>query len=177
MAMTSGEAPKTKRRAFLRWATAFGGLLSAALAGIPAARAFFSPVFRRRRSENWIRLGEAGAFDVEIPVKVDFVDSVSDAWVEARRLRSVWVYTEDGEAFTVYNGRCTHLGCNYFLDEGEATVFRCPCHTGYFDIKTGDVLGGPPPRALDRLEVKVEDGVLYARYQDFRLGTAERIEA
>jgi len=174
MTMTSGEAPKTRRRAFLRWATALGGLLSAALAGVPAARAFLSPVFRRHRNEKWIRLGEADAFEVEVPVKVDFVDTVSDAWVEARRLRSVWVYT-DGEAFTVYNGRCTHLGCNYFLDE-NATVFRCPCHTGFFDIKTGDVLGGPPPRSLDRLEVKIENGILYAQYQDFRLGTTERVE-
>jgi menaquinol-cytochrome c reductase iron-sulfur subunit len=153
-----------------------GGVLSAALAGVPAARAFLSPIFRREREEKWIRLGDVDAFDVETPTKVDFVDSVSDAWVETRRLRNVWVYTEDGEQFTVYNGRCTHLGCNFSVDEGT-NVFRCPCHTGFFDIKTGAVLGGPPPRALDRLEVRVDGGALYARYQDFRLGVAEKVEA
>jgi menaquinol-cytochrome c reductase iron-sulfur subunit len=165
----------TGRRAFLRWATAIGGALSALLAGIPAARAFLSPTFRRRREEKWIRLGEVDQFDPEVPNKVDFVDAVNDAWVETRRLRSVWIYTEDGEAFRVYNGRCTHLGCNYSFDE-EKNVFRCPCHTGFFEIKTGDVLGGPPPRPLDTLDVRVENGILYARYQDFRLGVPEKSE-
>jgi Rieske Fe-S protein len=96
--------------------------------------------------------------------------------VETRRLRNVWVYTEDGEQFTVYNGRCTHLGCNFSVDE-EKNVFACPCHTGFFDIKSGAVLGGPPPRGLDQLEVRVDNGTLYARYQDFRLGVPEKVEA
>lgn len=161
------------RRAFLRWATGVGGFFSALLAGVPALRAFLSPTFRHKRQEKWIRLGEVDQFDPEVPTKVDFVDTVNDAWVEARRLRNVWIYSEDGETFRVYNGRCTHLGCNYFFDE-DKKVFRCPCHTGFFDLKTGAVLGGPPPRPLDTLAVKVEDGVLYAQYQDFRLGVPEK---
>jgi menaquinol-cytochrome c reductase iron-sulfur subunit len=148
--------------------------VSALLAGIPAARAFLSPTFRHARQEKWIRLGEVDQFDPEVPTKVDFVDTVSDAWVEGRRLRNVWIYTADNENFTVYNGRCTHLGCNYSLDP-EKKVFRCPCHTGFFDLKTGAVLGGPPPRPLDTLAVKVEDGVLYAEYQDYRLGVPAKI--
>jgi menaquinol-cytochrome c reductase iron-sulfur subunit len=166
----------TARRTFLKWATAAGGVLAAALAGVPALRAFFSPVFRRSRPEHWIALGDPGRFAWEEPVKVDFVEAARDAWVETRRLRNVWVYTPDGERFTVYSGRCTHLGCNYAHD-AEKAVFRCPCHMGYYDVKTGAVLGGPPPRPLDTLETKVENGVLYARYQDFRLGVTAKEEA
>ncbi len=176
MTASPGSVVQRGRRSFLKWATAVGGVVSAMLAGVPAARAFLSPAFRRQREEKWISLGEVDAFDWEIPTKIDFVDSVSDAWIEARRLRNVWVYTADGEEFVVYNGRCTHLGCNYSFDEGN-TVFRCPCHTGFFDVKTGAVLGGPPPRGLDTLAVKVEEGILYARYQDFRLGVADKTEA
>lgn len=165
----------TARRAFLKWATALGGFVAVALAAVPAARAFLSPAFRRRRAEKWIRLGDASRFAWDEPVKVDFVDAVRDAWVEARRPRNVWVYTTDGERFTVYNGRCTHLGCNFGLD-ADTGVFRCPCHMGYYDVKSGAVLGGPPPRPLDTLEAKVEDGVLLVRYQDFRLGVTEKIE-
>jgi Rieske Fe-S protein len=176
MGVTPGGLVNSGRRAFLRWATGIAGVLSALLAGVPAARAFLSPTFRRKRQEKWIRLGEVDQFDPETPTKVDFVDSVNDAWVEGRRLRSVWIYTEDGEKFTVYNGRCTHLGCNYALD-AEKKVFRCPCHTGFFDLKTGTVLGGPPPRPLDTLAVKVEDGVLYTEYQDFRLGVPDKATA
>jgi nitrite reductase/ring-hydroxylating ferredoxin subunit len=127
MTQAAGDLLRSGRRRFLRWATAVGGVLSAALAGIPAARAFLSPAFRRPREEKWIKLGEVDAFDTEQPTKVDFVDTVNDAWVATRRLRNVWVYTEDGETFKVYNGRCTHLGCNYSLDP-EKNVFRCPCH-------------------------------------------------
>jgi menaquinol-cytochrome c reductase iron-sulfur subunit len=169
----AGGALDIGRRRFLRWATAVGGVFSALLAGVPAVRAFLSPTFRHKRVEKWIRLGEIEQFDPDVPTKVDFVDTVNDAWVEARRLRNVWIYTADGEHFRVYNGRCTHLGCNYFLDK-EKKVFRCPCHTGYFDIKTGQVLGGPPPRPLDALQVKVENGVLMAQYEDFRLGVPEK---
>lgn len=163
------------RRAFLKWATVIGGFVAAALAGLPAARAFLFPAFRRSRPEKWIRLGEASSFAWDEPVKVDFVDAVRDAWVEARRPRNVWVHTTNGEQFTVYSGRCTHLGCNYAFD-AEQKVFRCPCHMGYYDVKTGAVLGGPPPRPLDALEVKVENGVLFARYQEFRLGVADKVE-
>ncbi|HUL49190.1 MAG TPA: ubiquinol-cytochrome c reductase iron-sulfur subunit [Gemmatimonadales bacterium] len=175
--MTSAPAPlETGRRRFLRWATAIGGSFALLAAFVPSLRAFLSPAFRRKRSEKWIRLGSVDQFDTTLPTKVDFVDTENDAWVETRRLRNVWIYTPDGEHFTVYNGRCTHLGCNYALDK-TANVFRCPCHTGYFEIKTGNVLGGPPPRPLDTLAVKVEDGVLYADYQDYRLGIAPKVTA
>jgi len=176
MATTPGGPGSVGRRTFLKWATGVGGFFSALLAGVPALRAFLSPTFRHKRQEKWIRLGEVDQFDPEVPTKVDFVDTVNDAWVEARRLRNVWIYTEDGEHFTVYNGRCTHLGCNYALDQ-EKKVFRCPCHTGFFDLKSGAVLGGPPPRPLDTLPVKVEDGVLYAAYEDFRLGLPDKVTA
>lgn len=169
MAAHPADVVRAGRRAFLKWATAVGGFVAALLAGVPAARAFLSPVFGQKRPEKWVRLGEVGQFDTEVPTKLEFVDTANDAWVETRRLRNVWIYTLDGEHFTVYNGRCTHLGCNYSLDT-EKKVFRCPCHSGFFDIPTGAVLGGPPPRPLDTLQVKVEDGVLYADYKDFHLG-------
>jgi Rieske Fe-S protein len=145
MTGTAGGVIKSGRRAFLKWATAVGGALSGLLAGVPALRAFLSPTFRHERPEKWIPLGEAGAFDLGVPVKVDFVDSANDAWVETRRLRNVWVFTEDGETFTVYNGRCTHLGCNYFFDEQR----RCSAArvTPGFSTSRADRTGGPPPRA------------------------------
>ena len=162
------------RRSFLKLASAVGGAVVAALAGIPALRAFVSPAFRQKVSEKWIKLGDVSNFETGVPVKVDFVDTESDAWVESRVLRNVWLYTEDGEKFTVYNGRCTHLGCSYGFDQ-ESGQFVCPCHDGEFDLKTGEVLGGPPPRGLDQLAVKVDDGILYTAYRNFRLGVADRV--
>lgn len=168
------ETVKQGRRRFLRWATGFSALFSAALAGLPSLRAFLFPAYRRPKSVDWVRLGEADLFELDAPTKVDFVQTVTDAWVENRVLRAVWVYSHDGEHFTVYNGRCTHLGCGYGYDK-DAKRFRCPCHLGMFDVETGQVLGGPPPRPLDRLEVKIEDGILYAAYQDFRVGVPQKV--
>ena len=127
-------------------------------------------------------MGEADLFDVGVPTKVDFSETINDAWVQNRVLRNVWVYTEDGEHFTVYNGRCTHLGCSYRFDKDpdpeyhrQPNVFHCPCHHGVFELKQGTVLAGPPPRSLDPLTTKIEGGMLYVAYQDFRIGIAERV--
>jgi menaquinol-cytochrome c reductase iron-sulfur subunit len=166
--------PSPARRLVLKWITAVGGFAAACLAGLPSLRAFLSPVFRKPQGVAWVKLGEADLFDLDVPVKVEFVETVTDAWVENRLLRSVWVLTSDGEKFVVYNGRCTHLGCGFGFDK-DAKLFRCPCHLGVFDVKSGAVLSGPPPRALDRLETRVQDGILYAAYQDFRVGVPQKV--
>jgi len=164
------------RRTFLRWATGVSAFVSGLLAGVPVLRAFISPTFRRAVPEDWIKLGEADLFDPDTPTKVDFVETINDAWVENRVLRSVWVYTADGAKFTVYNGRCTHLGCGFGFDK-ESKRFKCPCHQGVFDVQSGAVLAGPPPRPLDRLETKIEGGDLYCAYRTFRVGVAQKVEA
>ena len=162
------------RRTFLKSISAAGAAITGLFVGAPALLAFVSPAFRRRHADAWVNVGEAALFDVGVPVKRDFAQAVSDAWVETRAIRSVWVLTEDGETFTAFNGRCTHLGCGYSHDE-EKGVFHCPCHHGLFDIKSGKVVGGPPPRPLDTLQVKVEDGYVYVLYQDFRIGVEEKV--
>jgi Rieske Fe-S protein len=50
---------------------------------------------------------------------------------------------------------------------GAEDKFVCPCHSGTFTAD-GERITGPPPRSLDVLESKVEDGVLKVRYQYFR---------
>lgn len=178
MSMQVGEPAvgPVRRRSFLKYLSALGAAIAAALAGVPSVVALISPTFKRPTSEKWMKLGEAALFDLDVAIKRDFTETVNDAWVESRMLKSVWLYTEDGETFTAYNGRCTHLGCGYFFDD-EKKVFHCPCHHGLFDLKSGEVVGGPPPRALDRLEVKVENGDVYVLYKDYRIGIAEKVEA
>jgi Rieske Fe-S protein len=56
---------------------------------------------------------------------------------------------------------CTHLSCRvrWVAERGQ---FFCPCHNGVFD-KEGLVVSGPPPRPLDRYEVKVEGDQLFIK--------------
>lgn len=165
---------QASRRTFLKLASGVGAAVTGLLAAVPALRAFVSPLRSRSEDANWVRLGEAEQFEFGVPTKVEFVETVQDAWIESRVLRSVWVYTDDGDSFKVYNGRCTHLACSYgFLEDQQ--IFRCPCHNGLYDLKTGAVVGGPPPRGLDTLVTKVEGGILHADFQNFRPGVSDRI--
>ena len=168
---------RLERRGFLRWIRGIGAAIMAALVGTPALRAFVSPAFTRPRVDNWVKVADDIALlDVGVPMRVNFVQSITDAWLESRTLNGVWLFTDDGEKFIAYNGHCTHLGCAYAYDT-DAKTFFCPCHRGQFDVKTGKVLAGPPPRPLDPLDVEIRDSAVFVKYRDFRLGIEERIEA
>jgi menaquinol-cytochrome c reductase iron-sulfur subunit len=56
---------------------------------------------------------------------------------------------------------CTHTGCPVQW-VSSAKLFFCPCHGGAFH-DDGSVAAGPPPRALDRHEVRVRNGVVEVR--------------
>jgi menaquinol-cytochrome c reductase iron-sulfur subunit len=172
------EAPENVgRRSFLKRLSAFGAILSAGLVSIPVLRAIFSPTAQHTHADSWVKVADDTALlDIGTPIRVNFVQTVEDAWVESRTLSGVWLYTEDGEKFKAYNGHCTHLGCSYDYDKDKKTFF-CPCHRGQFDVKTGEVLAGPPPRPLDELEVDVRDAEVFVNYKDFRLGVPDRIQA
>lgn len=164
----NGHSPA--RRRFLSTASAVGAVTIGGLVGVPVLRALVSPGFDRTAPAAWIKVADdINTLDLGVPIKVDFVEVVNDVWVESRLLRSVWLYTEDAQTFTAFSGVCPHLGCSFFF-EADKKVFHCPCHHGLFDGKSGAVLGGPPPRGLDTLEVRVEDGALFVKHRLFRPG-------
>lgn len=170
-------AERLGRRGFLRWISGLAAGVSAAMVGIPVLRAFVAPVVGKPPVDSWVKVADDIALlDLGVPIRIDFVQTRDDAWVESRSLNAVWLYTDDGETFTAYNGHCTHLGCGFGYDAASKS-FVCPCHRGQFDVKTGAVLAGPPPRPLDRLDVQVRDSAVFVKYRDFRLGLPERIEA
>ncbi|HEX6558626.1 MAG TPA: Rieske (2Fe-2S) protein [Longimicrobiales bacterium] len=162
------------RRTVMKRLAAIAGGITALLASVPSLLAFLTPTLRTKSEVKWLRVGEAALFDIGVPDRVDVNDNVQDAWVTQRVMRSIWLFTEDGEQFTAYNARCPHLGCAYAFDEAKAH-FACPCHKGVFDVKTGAVTSGPPPRGLDKLQAKVEDGYVFVAYEDFRLGTPDKV--
>ena len=164
------------RRIFLRYVVGAVGSFVGIVAGAPII-GYLGGVFQAKGlSAQWIKLGRVEQFSDAAPQAVQFTLTRQDGWVETREARSCWV-VHDGDKLAVLNGRCTHLGCAYHWErEGEnENRFFCPCHGGVYDIG-GHVIDGPPPRQLDRLETKVENGDLLALYQDFRLGIPEKVE-
>jgi nitrite reductase/ring-hydroxylating ferredoxin subunit len=63
--------------------------------------------------------------------------------------------------FLAYSQACTHLSCAV-VPRIEDGVLHCPCHHGYFDLKTGRNIAGPPPRPLPRIELVVEGDDVFA---------------
>jgi Rieske Fe-S protein len=70
------------------------------------------------------------------------------------------VRDRDGELLA-YSQSCTHLSCAV-VPEIERGVLRCPCHEGYFDLRSGRNIAGPPPRPLPRIRLAVRGDDIFA---------------
>ncbi len=98
-----------------------------------------------------------------------------DGWDKVREHHSVYVRCDgDSKAQVgVLSPICTHLGCPVNWDQKDQQ-FHCPCHGGVYDAN-GKHIGGPPPRGLDALPFKVEDGRLEVQWVDYKVGVPERV--
>lgn len=66
-----------------------------------------------------------------------------------------------------FGQKCTHLSCAVTPRVDEGTL-HCPCHEGVFDLRTGRVLAGPPPRPLPRVLLDVRGDDVYATGIEWR---------
>jgi nitrite reductase/ring-hydroxylating ferredoxin subunit len=73
---------------------------------------------------------------------------------------AILIRTASGE-YHAYGQKCTHLSCPVYYSPDYQRL-ECPCHEGAFDVATGNVLYGPPPRPLDTIEIEVRDGQVWA---------------
>lgn len=153
------EQEPVKRRDFLGAATfAIGGLIGVVLV-VPAVAYILGPALQRRETENWIQLGSESKVEIDTPTLFKATIERQTGWVQEEEEISVYVLTSDSRNFIAMSNICTHLGCRvrWIEDQGQ---FFCPCHNAVF-AKDGSVVSGPPPRPLDRFEVKVEEGQIY----------------
>lgn len=63
--------------------------------------------------------------------------------------------------FVAYDQQCTHLLCPVVPAVAEGRL-HCPCHNGWFDLRTGNPLAGPPRRALPRVVLEIRGSGVYA---------------
>jgi Rieske Fe-S protein len=63
--------------------------------------------------------------------------------------------------YVAFSQKCTHLSCAV-IPRPEHGVFHCPCHEGSFELRTGKVIAGPPPRPLPRILLQVDDDAIFA---------------
>ena len=65
------------------------------------------------------------------------------------------------EEYVAYSQKCTHLSCAVYFSAKEDQL-ECPCHQGFFSLKDGSVLQGPPPRPLLRISLERDGARLLA---------------
>jgi nitrite reductase/ring-hydroxylating ferredoxin subunit len=78
------------------------------------------------------------------------------------RYPALVIHTPDG--LRGYSAVCTHFACICKWDP-ELGQIVCPCHDGFFDPYDGHVIAGPPPTALQMLDVQVVGDEIYVGEQ------------
>jgi len=147
-----------RRRALVLFVNSTVALIGSGLAAVLGAFALRPATTAPGR---WIKAGAVGDLTPNVPVARVLALSRQDGWYRERARETVFLVWDGASSVHALSATCTHLGCQVRWD-AETTRFRCPCHGGVFDAN-GQVLEGPPPRPLDRVETRVESGAVLVR--------------
>ena len=150
------------RRDFIKGATAIVGGIITAVIGLPAVAYLIDPALREGAKEAWIPVGKLEDIPLGKPTPFSFTRVQVNGWERTSSSRGGFIIRKSADPadMLILNSRCTHLGCTVNWKD-EANAFLCPCHDAKFGVD-GTVLGGPPPRPLDRFaQFRVTDnGIL-----------------
>lgn len=69
------------------------------------------------------------------------------------------IFLTDKNELRALAATCTHLDCNV-QHRPDLGIIWCSCHNGRYDL-SGNNISGPPPRPLDRYEIKESDGSIF----------------
>jgi cytochrome b6-f complex iron-sulfur subunit len=131
--------PSQSRRSFMRWAV---------LGGVAVISGQFSLFFVRFFWPN-----KVDAFGSEILATTTAnLPAVGAAPLRNDPGRFYLIRNQEG--LMAFYWKCTHLGCTVPWAQAE-DKFHCPCHGSVFD-RQGLVVGGPAPRPMDYMPVRIE---------------------
>ena len=161
------------RRSFFGALLGIGTAGMGALLGIPVLRYVLYPLYAKSSKSGWSIIGKSEEFaNLTTPQLTSIDFKQLDGWREVDSSQSVYVTKgRDGEV-KVLSAICPHLGCSVSWQKGQ-NEFVCPCHGGRF-APDGQHLSGPPPRGMDPLPNKVENGNLLVHFQYFRSNAPNR---
>lgn len=151
--MENEDPHELSRREFMeRSIKAIGAFIGITL-GVPTVGYLISPALQQQAG-GWVRLGRTSEVEMGVPTLFTVTIDKTTGWVQSEIDMAYFVYTEDSVNFTVMSNICTHLGCRTHWNEAGGYIL-CPCHDGHFDVQ-GNVIAGPPPRPLKRVEFQVD---------------------
>lgn len=146
-----------------------GGATAVVTAGlsVPLFRFVFYPVFGKTSDTEWSEVGPVDSFkSLAEPARMSIRVEQRDGWRKIVSEKAVYVVPGPEGSFRVLSPVCPHLGCLIGWNR-EKRQFISPCHGGIFGAN-GELVAGPPRRAMDELETRVKDGKLEVKYRYFR---------
>lgn len=175
------EGEESPRRDFIK-TTLAAGVGACALAAPLGAGALvvLSPASQSGRAGKFYPLATLDLLS-EKPQKFSVIDDKQDAWMtmSAQKVGSVFL-SKVGDEVRAFHALCPHMGCVIQVGKKinpktgvEEEMFYCPCHAAYFAFN-GERYDEVSPRDLDSLEVKVEDGQVFVKFENFVFGIAEK---
>ena len=154
-------APVLTRRAVLRGAIGVAGVAGIASLGVAACgESAYSATPTPSIITRWVRVPTTDLV-AGIPVWVDLAGSIRQVTpgsetpppsFEPDRY-AAWLVKQPDGTVVAFDPRCTHQACLVDVSATEPE-FLCRCHPGRFAFD-GAVLGGPPPRPLNRYPTRV----------------------
>ncbi|MCG3209496.1 MAG: Cytochrome b6-f complex iron-sulfur subunit [Anaerolineae bacterium] len=155
----SWDEESINRRRFLEFGFwTISGVAGLAMGG--ASLRFLVGDSLKARPGQWVTVGDLAALAPGQVHRVTYSVQITDVWRTVPKNGILYAYSDDGAEYIVLDATCSHLGCNVRWLEQEQR-FACPCHNGSF-TRAGQVISGPPPQPLSRLQTKIENGILQA---------------
>ena len=162
----------TRRSFFTRITAAISTFIGISLT-VPLVGYVISPAFQRKKKE-WVSVGKLDELPIDEPKDLQYTETIEDGWLQTDSTKGIWAIKHKDNHVTVFSPICPHLGCGYRWDSQDR-LFKCPCHGSIYDID-GKVKGGPAPRPLDTLPVKVENGQVLVIYKQYKSGLPKQVE-
>ncbi len=141
-----------RRRALTVFVNSAVALIGGGLTAVLGAFALRTP--RGENAVRWIRAGTVADLTPHVPVPRVLSISRRDGWYRQRARETIFLVWDGDKTVHALSATCTHLGCQVRWD-AASTTFRCPCHGGVYGLD-GAVVEGPPPRPLDRVDVRID---------------------
>ncbi|WP_226023790.1 Rieske (2Fe-2S) protein [Halomicrobium salinisoli] len=177
-ALLADERGDVERRDVAKLLATIGGLtavgsLAAPLAGLAQVfeRSYEGPIYSddvalvddegEPVTENFLEFGDYATVFPETNPGIEDAPTLLVRFEEGEyggETNPDWV----ASGYAAYSKVCTHAGC--MVSDFEGSTLVCPCHAGKFDPLSGaSVVGGPPPRPLPQLPLRLaDDGTLVA---------------
>ena len=118
-------------------------------------------------AQNWLRRRQ-GLHEIRLVASVDQIGVGGVVVFNYPGEHDPCILVRLAEAeFVAYSQKCTHLSCAVIPRPDRGDI-HCPCHEGFFDLRSGRPIAGPPPRPLPRIALSVRGREIYATGIDWR---------